>query len=89
VGKELCTEGLDVRTKGEGLVKSNAEELGNGVVCKGGASQSELGLMRSLMWVRNEEATFTFSGVDWEAPFQGPFFKVVEGFVVLTVCFLK
>jgi len=23
--------------------------------------------------------TFTFSGVDWEAPFQGPFFKEVEG----------
>jgi len=38
-----------VRIKGEGSVKSNAEELGNGVECKGGASQSELGLMRGLM----------------------------------------
>jgi len=34
--------------------------------------------MRSLMWARTEEAAFTFSGVDWETPFQGPFFKVVE-----------
>jgi len=31
------------------------------------------------MRVRTEEATFTFSGVDWEAPFQEPFFKVIEG----------
>jgi len=31
------------------------------------------------MGVRTEEATFTFSRVDWEAPFQGPFFKVIEG----------
>jgi len=30
------------------------------------------------MGARTEEATFTFSGVDWETPFQGPFFKVVE-----------
>jgi len=52
--KNFCAEGLDVRTKGEGSVKSIGE----------------LGLMRSLMWVRIEEATFTFSGVDWEAPFQ-------------------
>jgi len=35
--------------------------------------------MRSLMEVHTEEATFTFSGVEWEAPFQGLFFKVVEG----------
>jgi len=35
--------------------------------------------MRSLMGVRTEEATFTFSGVDWEAPFQGSFFMVIEG----------
>jgi len=59
-----------VRIKGEGSVKGNAEELGSGVECKGGASQSELVLMRNLMGVRTEEATFTFSGVDWEAPFQ-------------------
>jgi len=38
-------EGLDVRTKAEGSVKSNAEELGSGIECEGGASQSELGLM--------------------------------------------
>jgi len=38
-----------------------------------------LGLMRTLTGVYTEEATFTFSGVDWEAPFWGPFFKVVEG----------
>jgi len=31
------------------------------------------------MGARTEEATFTFSGVDWETPFQGPFFKVIEG----------
>jgi len=67
-----------VRTKGMSSVKSNAKELGSGVECKSGASQSELWLMRSLMEVRTEEATFTFSGDDWEAPFQGPFFKVVE-----------
>jgi len=35
--------------------------------------------MRILMGVRTEEATFTFSRVDWEAPFQGPFFKMVDG----------
>jgi len=29
--------------------------------------------------VCTEEATFIFSGVDWEALFQGSFFKVVEG----------
>jgi len=68
-----------VRTKGERSVKSNAEKLGSEVECKEGASQSELGLMRSLMGVRTEEATFTFSGVDWKVPFQGPFFKVIEG----------
>jgi len=28
--------------------------------------------------VRTKEATFTFSEVDWEAPFQRPFFKVIE-----------
>jgi len=59
---------LDVRTKGEGSVKSNAEELGSGVECKGGASQSELGLMQSLMGVCTKEETFTFSGIEWEAP---------------------
>jgi len=37
-----------MRTNGEGLVKSNAEELGGVVECNGGASQSEFGLMRSL-----------------------------------------
>jgi len=45
VEEELCAEGLDVRIKGEGLVKSNDKELGSGVECKGSASQSELGLM--------------------------------------------
>jgi len=34
-GKELCAEGVDMRTKGEGSVKSNTEELGDGVECKG------------------------------------------------------
>jgi len=38
-----------VRTKGEGSVKSNAEELGSGVKCEGDASQSELGLRCGLM----------------------------------------
>jgi len=70
-----------MRTKGEGLVKSNAEELGSGVKCEGGASQSELGLKCGLMGVRAEKATFTFSGIDWEAPYQRPFFKVIEGFL--------
>jgi len=36
--EELCAEGLDVKTKGEGSAKSNAEELGSGVECKVGAS---------------------------------------------------
>jgi len=58
--------------------KVTPKNLGGRVESKGGASQSELGLMRSLMGVRTEEATFTFCGVDWAAPFQGPFFKVVE-----------
>jgi len=44
-GEELCAEEMDVRAKREGSVKSNAEELGSGVERKGGASQSELGLM--------------------------------------------
>jgi len=79
VEEQLCAEGLYVRTKGEVSVKSNAEELGSGVECNGGASQSELRLMRSLMGVRTEEATFTYIRVNWEAPFQKPFFKVVEG----------
>jgi len=70
---------LDVRNKGEGAVKSNAEELGNGVKCKEGPSQSELGVMRSLIGAHTEEAAFTFSEVDWDAPFQRPFFKVIEG----------
>jgi len=35
--------------------------------------------MRGLIGVRTEEVTFTFNGVDCEAPFQGPFFKVIEG----------
>jgi len=64
-----------VLTKGEGSVKSNTEELGSGVECKGSASQSELELMRSLMGIHTEEASFTFTGVDWEEPF----FKVIEG----------
>jgi len=38
-----------------------------------------LGMMQSLMGVQTEEATFTFSRVDWEVPFQRPFFKVDEG----------
>jgi len=50
--KELCAERLNVKAKGEGSVKSNAEELRSGVECKGGASQRELGLMRGLMGVR-------------------------------------
>jgi len=65
-----------MRTKG---VKSNIEKLGNGVECTGSASQSELWLMRSLMGVRTEEALFTFSGVDWEAPFQRLVFMVIVG----------
>jgi len=35
MGEDLCAEGMDVRTKGEGSVKSNAEELGSGIECKG------------------------------------------------------
>jgi len=66
-----------MRTKGESLLKGHTEELGGGLNVRG-CQQSELGLMRSLMGVRTE-ATFTFSGINWEAPFQGPFFKVVEG----------
>jgi len=29
--KELCGEELDVRTKGEGSIKNNAEKLGSGL----------------------------------------------------------
>jgi len=36
--------------------------------------------MRSLMGVRTEEAAFTFGGVDWEAPFQRPFFRKITEF---------
>jgi len=71
-----------MRNKREGSVKSNTEELGGGVEYKGCVGQSELGLMRSLVGVRAEKAAFTFSGVDWEAPFQGPFFKVVKGLLI-------
>jgi len=35
--------------------------------------------MRSLMGVHTAKATFRFFGVNWEAPFQEPFFEVVEG----------
>jgi len=34
-GEKLCTEGVYMRTKGEGLVKSNTEELGGWFECKG------------------------------------------------------
>jgi len=81
VEEELCVEGLDVSTKEEGSVKSNAEELGSGIKYEGGASQSELVLMCGLMGIRAEEATFTFIGVDWEASFQRPFFKLIGGFL--------
>jgi len=37
--------------------------------------------MFGLMRVRTEEATFTFSWIDWEASFKRPFFKVIEGFL--------
>jgi len=37
--------------------------------------------MQSLMGFRTEEAAFTFCEVNWEAPFQGPFFEVVEDFL--------
>jgi len=78
-----------LRTKGECSDKSNAEELGSGCECKGGANQSELRLMRSLMGVRTDEATFTFIGVDWMATFQGPFFKVIEGLLDRVGCFQR
>jgi len=38
--EKLCAEGVDMRTKGEGSVKSNTEKLGGGVGCNGGC-QSE------------------------------------------------
>jgi len=42
--------------------------------------QSEwVGVDTKLDGVCTEEATFTFSRVNWEAPFPGPFFKVIEG----------
>jgi len=48
-----------------------------------------MGLMRSLIGVRIEEATFTFSGIDWEAPFQRPFFKVVKSLLDGVGSFLR
>jgi len=47
------------------------------------ASQSELRLVGSLMEVRSEEAAFTFREVNWEAAFQGPFFEVVQGLLMV------
>jgi len=41
------------------------------------------------MEVHTEEATFTFKGVDREAPFQGPFFNVVEGLLDSVSSFLR
>jgi len=38
-----------MRTKREGSIKSNTEKFGGVVECKGGASQSELRLMRRLV----------------------------------------
>jgi len=43
VGKEPFAERPDAKTKGEGPVKSNAEEPGSGAECKGDASQSKTG----------------------------------------------
>jgi len=34
-GEKLCAEGLEMRIKKEGSVKSNTEELRSGVECKG------------------------------------------------------
>jgi len=33
--EELCAEELDMRTKGDGSVKSNAKELGSGLHVRG------------------------------------------------------
>jgi len=52
-----------------------SEELGSWVECKGVPVRLSWGLMRSLMEICTEKAAFTFSGVDWEAPFQGQFFN--------------
>jgi len=52
-----------VRTKERVRSKVTPSNLGVGLNVRGGASQSELGLMCGLMGVRAEEATFTFSEV--------------------------
>jgi len=59
--------------------KVTPRNLGVELNVRGGASQRELRLKWGLMGIRTEEATFTYIGVDWEAPFQRPFFKVIEG----------
>jgi len=62
----------------ESSVEGHAKELGGGVKRKRGANQRELRLMRSLVRVQAEKVAFTFCGVNWDTPFQGPFFEVVE-----------
>jgi len=64
-GEELCAEGLNVITKGEGSVKNNVEELGSGIECKGSASQSELGLMRAVMGIYRDNLSAIIIGEDF------------------------
>jgi len=37
--------------------------------------------LRSLVGVLAEEAAFVLCRVNWEAPFQGPFFEVIDDFL--------
>jgi len=73
-GKELFAEWENRRKFGIG----HAKEPGGAAKRKRGASQSELRLTRSLVRVHAEEAVLTFCEVNWEAPFQGSFFEVIE-----------
>jgi len=56
--------------------------MGAGLIKEGYQSKrAELRADKKLGGVHAEEATFTFCGVNWETPFQGPFFEVVDGFL--------
>jgi len=79
VEEKLCAEGLDVRTKREGLVKSNTEELGSGVECKRGASQSELGFMRSLTGSVLMKQHSHLAGLTGRRHFRDHSQKMIEG----------
>jgi len=64
-GKNFVRREWTCEPKESGWSKTTPRNLGAELNVRGrGTCQSELGLLRSLMEVCTEEATFTFSGVD-------------------------